>query len=1184
MPFDIKKALEQQILMLREELNTLLLSCWRGMLDDYEDKLNFSDNESASVLKISENFFITSVRAKYLFFVINRLASILKHTSAPDLPSVLKLFLDDIWMVIGDTGFSYTSLPCSAENQTFYLIAQYIVESEPNALEETTPLTRAIRALMPGISESIKLIGNLNISSLQNIFKTHIFSKRTNTLIPLQSVIEGLRDTIESLKKISICNTFVDIDSIDNSHYYLAYDDIKPALLHSHEMRQLEKDKKEYDDAPSKGHLIKDLYDLCDLLHENSRSRLGEDFDLVAGEAIYAQLPEKLAFYTNLSEEDKQKFPSGLKKELDYLIIQASDEKERDRTISTYETCLDKRTAQLRDAIIKNKTLLVNLSLSNRSESDEHLIATCEKKLKEHANELLQKISDGTYDGQESQLKNYCQVIKKINSNYYQYINLLKFRRPIFELVESMTLSQELQELMDKIDEENLTHPIKRELSNLTNIIDQCVLEQDSAESAIPPLSPAEKPLYLRKMERLKNTLLFWKENLNENFNPNVNWFLFNLRIRQLAELRHHQYAMKMIHAWRLYGIDAICPREEIATVNKPVTDSSSDHSVTVAVTTQSKTSIPESMQEAIEYSFNTHTFSCIYTEIPSEKRFTLSKHDNQVYIHDLEMVSSELIWWTSNDHDNQHFAIANTQALRDGEHRAFIDYSGQVALVVKKGEGENSLLLKVTFNALRREPMFQHLNFDEKGESELTQITVAQRRSFDSDFFARCNEILHELNIHQRNHLEANACITPLSRLVIKPAGRDVCTTPLRPSLVCNRGQTNQPLSAIREEVKNTIVADDFEKLQVQECLLKAFKKNKYEYCLMLHSYVSGFRENGTINDFYDGIEAWIGNTQNLRNRKYGDINSDINTLIRTKRALLKEILIEEIRNYFPKYKELDAVNPLTRTEQVSPAHDFENNTEMRIPSEVDPDVQENNHRREQEIEQQIVEDEQMQAQLYAESNAELSHPAEVEDEPVVTLAASLLDAQEMTMPDSEHREDEHTLSELEQLIQPETSSIHLPSVSSSVLNEINSVSNEAITESNRSPTVLSTTNINRDIQNLISNFYQIRLEDAKGAARFFKRIKINRQRQKQIQRLEAVLQYANADADEVKLGALLRISEDISKERNLFDSAMKKQADHIIKVHLQSNNDLMKLKYSVAYTIYENKLQQKNLFYHRY
>ena len=40
--------------------------------------------------------------------------------------------------------------------------------------------------------------------------------------------------------------------------------------------------------------------------------------------------------------------------------------------------------------------------------------------------------------------------------------------------------------------------------------------------------------------------------------------------------------------------------------------------------------------------------------------------------------------------------------------------------------------------------------------------------------------------------------------------------------------------------------------------------------------------------------------------------------------------------------------------------------------------------------------------------------------------------------------------------------------------------------------------------------------------------------------------------ESDDVKLGVLIKISRDISKEWNLFDSEMKKQVDHMIKAHL--------------------------------
>lgn len=59
-----------------------------------------------------------------------------------------------------------------------------------------------------------------------------------------------------------------------------------------------------------------------------------------------------------------------------------------------------------------------------------------------------------------------------------------------------------------------------------------------------------------------------------------------------------------------------------------------------------------------------------------------------------------------------------------------------------------------------------------------------------------------------------------------------------------------------------------------------------------------------------------------------------------------------------------------------------------------------------------------------------------------------------------------------------------------------------------------------------------------------FFKEKKTNTQRKEQLELLESI---RHIESDEMKLGALIQLSQDIDKEWNLFDSEMKKQVDAV-------------------------------------
>jgi hypothetical protein len=94
----------------------------------------------------------------------------------------------------------------------------------------------------------------------------------------------------------------------------------------------------------------------------------------------------------------------------------------------------------------------------------------------------------------------------------------------------------------------------------------------------------------------------------------------------------------------------------------------------------------------------------------------------------------------------------------------------------------------------------------------------------------------------------------------------------------------------------------------------------------------------------------------------------------------------------------------------------------------------------------------------------------------------------------------------------------------------------------------------INLQIKNLTFYFKHWRLANASRTVRFFKSKKTNRQRETQLDLLQTLLNKETM-SDAVKVGALIKISTDIGRERNVFVSEMKKQVDRIIDNYLQEN-----------------------------
>ncbi len=116
----------------------------------------------------------------------------------------------------------------------------------------------------------------------------------------------------------------------------------------------------------------------------------------------------------------------------------------------------------------------------------------------------------------------------------------------------------------------------------------------------------------------------------------------------------------------------------------------------------------------------------------------------------------------------------------------------------------------------------------------------------------------------------------------------------------------------------------------------------------------------------------------------------------------------------------------------------------------------------------------------------------------------------------------------------------------------------------------------LERHMLELHHDFKTCRLQNADFVIHFFKGKKTNKQRAGQLSLLEDV---RLIEDDGIRMGALIKISQDVGREHNVFKSEMKKQVDAIIEAYFDKNKgsgnqdrEQQKKDFSAAYREYEH------------
>ena len=1069
-----------------------------------------------------------------------RLEFILKSISESDLPAALERFLVDTWKIIQHTNLCYTADPDSVDNRLFYLIAHYIVDLKAPAVSEAEQLGTALRLLMPGSNELLNVPGNLNVQSLQNFFRTHIYSERTDTVFSLSSLIEKIKVT-NNLNKIRINNIFLNLtpEEIDLPLYYLYFEDVRPAFTHSEEMEHLMILRRKYDEVVKIPCLINSINNLIDYLNESSQEKLGENFEYKAGEAVYTYLHEKLAFYTELDEETKNKFPENTKKALDVFIDQASDINQRIISNDLIDTCLNLNVERIKNAVRVEETKLSTLSDELLGSDNKNHCIPHMNTLKEYADGISQKIKEGTYKGYEPKTGISPEMIRKVirRINIYQFgeqvleddtiiknlgdVVISAFNRPICtkEIMDTLICihtidkqnhlvrcilanydskksgsSKELGEFLSYAFSDSYTVSDAKSLLKKFFDVDQILSEENPSRvkciNTLGDVNDIFFPINLSRIKNYKNTVKSNTESfLLFFYDVIVVPYLETATVEQLInfllmtssvignEIEDAEFQI-IFNKSSPYFLPLIRSKENFLDLYKCLAKKSDKNLFIrsfdphfflktgmlsdLSVDQSSRTLMSQILEDKV-------TFSSIYTEVRSGEYFLLSTYDHQIYIHNVEVINPEFIWWDSDK--NNYFVIKSTQELCHGEYRIFRDDTQNIMLcTVQNKEGKYSQLLRVTLNSLTRDADFEYLDFDNKtgefiltpvtqGEFILTPVTQVERCYLQCHIGEQYAQILQQIISSQTSNVEKKVCSFPLSRLVVSAAGNRYAT-PVKPNLLIgNKDPDLPPLSSIREELKQCIDSNEY--LRIQNCLLEVFKKNKYEYCRTLHCYSSDDEENeDEINDnFYNGMEAWLSETANLKNGKYGECTAGLATLINTKRAFLKVLLTAEIKNYFPEYKHI--VNPsFSSTKQVLETPVFGSN--LNASSSKRPNI---------------------------------GISFEIQQEAVLL------------------------------------------------------------------------SDINQDILAIVSNYEE---QLIKRGANFFEPSKINKDLKEQITSLRSI---QNSNNYELKLGALINIRQNIPADESL----MKKQINHIIEKYMGPDSSEKEYAYLKVYAEYENK--RKNI-----
>lgn len=362
-----------------------------------------------------------TARAHYTSYIIGQLNCIIRgnHTS-DEMQDALKQLLQQARSITNGTTLSYSSQPDDPVNHLLYHIAIYAA----NTTKQDEAIGSVLQVLIPGITPyCTPEVTGLGAYSIGNVFRTHMFSSRTHTLVPLVSVIDAVVTVGDgkTLEEIAVPNVYGDLDPNKEGQYYLSFRDVEPAFSHSDEMRRLQTLRTDYDISVNQDPIMANLSSLCGYLSNSSASKLGSTVETQAEELVYAGLPEKLFFYTDLTEKERCEFPTEVKEALDHLISVTGNPEARANEEGVYGTCLDLRTEEIRQSVTNNKKALSELSKKRGLIQDENL-ALVTSKLQECEQGLRRKIADGTYCGYEKE-KELDDCLSHRLTSWYQHAN-----------------------------------------------------------------------------------------------------------------------------------------------------------------------------------------------------------------------------------------------------------------------------------------------------------------------------------------------------------------------------------------------------------------------------------------------------------------------------------------------------------------------------------------------------------------------------------------------------------------------------------------------------------------------------------------------------------------------------------------------------------------------------------------